>query len=175
MKGQCLDRLAEKLVRFCKFSPAQMPGTHRIVTTTVSGVAAERLAPIYVRMARDMTILIEVQTRDIEFVVALDFLWGTRLGRGWGHFRLCGRGQRVAKQCVSLSGFDNCAEFALLDSSRQLGDLQKSTSRFQIALPLRNLSSRGLQTNFGGWKWLCRADTDASIMRRNLETEGYIM
>src|SRR5260370_35381263 len=42
-KGQCLARLAEKLLRFCKFSPAQMPGTQRIVTTTVRGLAAERL------------------------------------------------------------------------------------------------------------------------------------
>jgi len=46
-----------------------------MVTTTVSGVAAERLAPICVSMTRGMTILIEVQTRDVEFVVVLDFFW----------------------------------------------------------------------------------------------------
>src|SRR5260370_25849998 len=126
-------------------------------------------------MTRGMTILIEVQTREIEFVVALDFFWKPRLGRGCGHFLFCGRGRRVANQCLSLSGLDDGAEFALLDSSRQIGYLQKSTSRFQIVLPLRNLSGRGLQANFGGWKCLRRADTDACLTRRNLETEGYIM
>src|SRR5260370_5305760 len=92
-KGQCLDGLAEKLLSFCKFSPAQMPGTHRIVAAAVSGVAAERLAPIHVSMTRGMTILIEVQTCDIEFVVAPDFFWMPRLGRGSGHLLFFGRGR----------------------------------------------------------------------------------
>src|SRR5260370_35650896 len=162
-KGQCLDGMAEKLLSFCKFSPAQMPGTHRIVAAAVSGVAAERLAPIHVSMTRGMTILIEVQTCDIEFVVAPDFFWRPRLGRGWGRLLFCGRGRRVAKQCLPLSGFDNGAEFALLDSSRQLGDLQKSASWFQIALPLRNLSAPGLQANFCCSKCLSGVDTDAYL------------
>src|SRR5258708_21631903 len=76
---------------------------------------------------------------------------------------------------MPLSGFDNSAEIALLDSSRQLGYLQKSIFRFQIALPLRNLSGRGLQANSGVWKCLRCTDTDTCLTHRNLETEGYIM
>jgi len=122
-----------------------------------------------------MTILIEVQTCEIELVVALDFFWKTGLGRGGGNFLSCGRGSRVAKQYLSVSGFDDGAECSLFDSLGQLGDLQKSTSRLQIALPLCNGSGRGLQANFGGWKCLRRADANVRLTRMCPKTEGHIL
>src|ERR1051326_5782625 len=72
--GKSLNRVLKLDFSFAKFATAQMPKTQRIVAAGVKRITPPRLAPIEGRTSRCMAILLQMQAREIEFIVAGDFL-----------------------------------------------------------------------------------------------------
>ena len=86
--GQASDRAAEELLGLRELPALEVPRAKRCIAACVAGIAAESFAPIDLRAAGGVTILLEMQASQIELVVAGDFFGSGRLGRG---FRCGGR------------------------------------------------------------------------------------
>src|SRR2546430_94797 len=68
------DGLTEMLLRLCKLTTPQVPEPHSIVAAIVPGVATQCLTPVGIRVAGRMSVLVEMQSRNIQLVVARDLI-----------------------------------------------------------------------------------------------------
>ncbi len=83
-----------------------MPAAEREMAAGVAGIAAQRLAPIGLRMTCGVAVLFEMKPGEIKFVVADDVGWRGRLGGRWRR-RLHARGfRRVTNEFPAVASMD---------------------------------------------------------------------